>query len=54
MLDRVPLFVVPADRKCTAVAVTNLVLEHLERLDPQWPKADFDVEAATRRLAEMP
>ncbi|KGN41017.1 polyphosphate kinase 2 family protein [Knoellia aerolata] len=50
-----PWFVVPADRKWYArLAVTNLVLEHLERLDPQWPKADFDVEVEKRRLAEMP
>ena len=49
-----PWFVVPADRKWYArLAVTNLVLEHLERLDPQWPEADFDVELEKRRLAEM-
>ena len=50
-----PWFVVPADRKWYArLAVTNLVLEHLEALDPQWPKADFDVEAEKRRLSLMP
>ena len=50
-----PWFVVPADRKWYArLAVTNLVLEHLEALDPQWPKADFDVEAERRRLSLMP
>ena len=39
-----PWYVVPADRKWYArLAVTNLVLEHLEAMDPQWPKADFDV-----------
>lgn len=53
--DAAPWFVVPADRKWYArLAVTNLVLEHLKALDPQWPKADFDVEAAKKRLAEMP
>lgn len=53
--DAAPWFVVPADRKWYArLAVTNLVLEHLRELDPQWPKADFDVAAAKKRLAEMP
>lgn len=50
-----PWFIVPADRKWYArLAVTNLVLEHLEALDPQWPKADFDVEAEQKRLSLMP
>ncbi|KGN33281.1 hypothetical protein N802_14660 [Knoellia sinensis KCTC 19936] len=50
-----PWFVVPADRKWYArLAVTELVLEHLRALDPQWPKADFDVEAEKKRLAQLP
>ena len=50
-----PWFVVPADRKWYArLAVTELVLEHLEALDPQWPKADFDVEAEQKRLSRCP
>jgi len=50
-----PWFVVPADRKWYArLAVTNLVLEHLKVLDPQWPEADFDVAAEQKRLAETP
>jgi len=45
--------VVPADRKWYArLAVQNLVLEHLEAMDPQWPAADFDVEAEKQRLAK--
>ncbi|MEO6021024.1 MAG: polyphosphate kinase 2 family protein [Knoellia sp.] len=49
-----PWFVVPADRKWYArLAVTELVLEHLRELDPQWPEADFDVEAEQKRLATM-
>lgn len=53
--DVAPWFVVPADRKWYArLAVTNLVLEHLEALDLQWPEADFDVEAEKRRLSLMP
>jgi PPK2 family polyphosphate:nucleotide phosphotransferase len=48
-----PWFVVPADRKWYArLAVQNLVLEHLERMDPQWPPADFDVAAEKLRLAK--
>ena len=51
--DAAPWYVVPADRKWYArLAVQNLVLEHLERMDPQWPAADFDVEAEKERLAK--
>ena len=51
--DAAPWFVVPADRKWYArLAVQNLVLEHLEAMDPQWPPADFDVEAEKERLAK--
>jgi PPK2 family polyphosphate:nucleotide phosphotransferase len=47
-----PWFVVPADRKWYArFAVTNLVLEALERMAPQWPAVDFDVEEQQARLA---
>jgi PPK2 family polyphosphate:nucleotide phosphotransferase len=50
--DAAPWFVVPADRKWYArLAVQNLVLENLERMDPQWPPADFDVAAEKERLA---
>lgn len=53
--EAAPWFVVPADRKWYArLAVTELVLEHLKELDPQWPEADFDVKAAKKRLAAMP
>jgi hypothetical protein len=30
--------------------VTTLLLETLKGLDPQWPPADFDVEAEKARL----
>ncbi|MGL5819461.1 MAG: PPK2 family polyphosphate kinase [Phycicoccus sp.] len=50
-----PWHVVPADRKWYArLAVTQLVVEHLEQLDPQWPAADFDVAAEKARLTSMP
>ncbi|WP_327077491.1 polyphosphate kinase 2 family protein [Janibacter sp. Soil728] len=49
--DVAPWYVVPADRKWFArLAVMNLLHEHLAALDPQWPKADFDVEEQKGRL----
>ncbi len=48
----VPWFVVPANAKWYArLAVTNLVLEALEAMAPQWPPPSFDVEEQRRRLA---
>ncbi len=53
--DAAPWFVVPADHKWYArLAVTNLLLEHLEAMDPKWPAADFDVEAERVRLGLTP
>jgi PPK2 family polyphosphate:nucleotide phosphotransferase len=50
--DPAPWFVVPADHKWYARwAVQQLLLDHLRDLDPQWPEADFDVEAEKERLA---
>ena len=50
-----PWHVVPADHKWYArLAVTNLMLEALEAIDPQWPVATFDVEAEQARLAATP
>ncbi len=49
--DDAPWYVVPADRKWFArLAVQELLLEALESIDPQWPVADFDVEAEKERL----
>lgn len=49
--DVAPWYVVPADRKWFArLAVMNLLHEHLARLDPQWPEADFDVAEQQERL----
>jgi PPK2 family polyphosphate:nucleotide phosphotransferase len=45
--------VVPADRKWYRnLAIGNMLLETLRALDPQWPKADFDVAAERKRLAD--
>ncbi|MFD9335151.1 PPK2 family polyphosphate kinase [Streptomyces sp. NPDC060028] len=48
-----PWYVVPADRKWYRNwAISKLLLEHLEAIDPQYPKGDFDVgECRTRLLA---
>jgi PPK2 family polyphosphate:nucleotide phosphotransferase len=47
-----PWYVVPADRKWYARwAVQQLLLDALERLDPQWPAARFDVAVQRARLA---
>jgi PPK2 family polyphosphate:nucleotide phosphotransferase len=48
-----PWYVVPSDHKWYArLAVQQLLLEALREMDLQWPKADFDVEAEKKRLAE--
>ncbi|MER5948769.1 polyphosphate kinase 2 family protein [Streptomyces sp. NPDC001904] len=52
--DAAPWFVIPADRKWYRNwAVSTLLQEHLEALDPQYPKADFDVAECRRRLLAM-
>ncbi|MFI5668500.1 PPK2 family polyphosphate kinase [Streptomyces sp. NPDC051704] len=51
--DAAPWYVVPADRKWYRNwAITKLLLEHLEELDPRYPAAGFDVEESRRRLLE--
>ncbi len=58
MLDRTstehaPWHVVPCDRKWySRLAVTELLIDALERFDLDWPSATFDVEAEKRRLAQ--
>ena len=50
--DAAPWHVVPADKKWFArLAVQRLLLDALEEIDPQWPPADFDVEAEKARLS---
>ncbi|NYF27151.1 MULTISPECIES: polyphosphate kinase 2 family protein [unclassified Microbacterium] len=50
--DAAPWFVIPANAKWYArLAVQELLLAALEDIDPQWPSADFDVEAEKKRLA---
>ncbi|OZE88619.1 PPK2 family polyphosphate--nucleotide phosphotransferase [Rhodococcoides fascians] len=52
-LDHAPWFVIPADRKWySRLAVTEILIDALEKLDLDWPAADFDVEHEKKRLAE--
>jgi PPK2 family polyphosphate:nucleotide phosphotransferase len=49
--DAAPWYRVPADRKWYRDwAVASLLLEHLEDMKLDWPKADFDVEEQRARL----
>ncbi len=51
--DAAPWHVVPSDRKWFRnLAIGSLLLDALRELDPQWPPADFDVEAERKRLTE--
>lgn len=46
-----PWFVVPANAKWYArAAVQRIVVSELERIDPDWPQADFDVDAERARV----
>jgi PPK2 family polyphosphate:nucleotide phosphotransferase len=46
-----PWYLVPADRKWYRNwAISTLLLEHLEALDPAYPKGDFDVAESRERL----
>jgi PPK2 family polyphosphate:nucleotide phosphotransferase len=48
-----PWFVIPADRKWYRnFAITNLLIETLERVNPEWPPADYDVAAEKKRVLE--
>ena len=50
--DTAPWYVIPADRKWYRNwAISKLLVETLERLDPRFPQPDLDVEALRTRLA---
>ena len=52
-IDEAPWYIVPANRKWFArLAVQSLLTDALERIDPQWPAATYDVEAEKARLAQ--
>ncbi|HAY42606.1 MAG TPA: phosphate--nucleotide phosphotransferase [Micrococcaceae bacterium] len=49
--ESAPWYVIPADQKWRArLCVAELLLHTLRSIDPQWPKADFDVAAERKRL----
>ncbi|MFB7514620.1 PPK2 family polyphosphate kinase [Streptomyces sp. NPDC056144] len=51
--EEAPWYLVPADRKWYRNwAVSKLLLEHLEALDPKYPAGDFDVAECRRRLLD--
>ncbi|MDN6566533.1 MAG: hypothetical protein L0K65_05710, partial [Actinomyces sp.] len=46
-----PWYVIPADRKWySRLAVTEILTRTLAEIDPTWPAATFDVQAARQRL----
>jgi PPK2 family polyphosphate:nucleotide phosphotransferase len=46
-----PWYVVPADRKWYRnFAITNLLVETLERVNPAWPQADYDIDKEKKRV----
>ncbi len=48
-----PWHLVPADRKWYRnLAVTSLLVEELEAMNPQWPAPDFDLAAERERVLE--
>src|SRR4051794_37353631 len=52
--DAAPWHVVPADRKWHRnLAVTRLLVEHLETMDLRWPQATFDVNEQRTRLEQF-
>jgi PPK2 family polyphosphate:nucleotide phosphotransferase len=51
--DYAPWHIVPSDHKWySRLAVTELLIEALDKLDLSWPAANFDVEAEKQRLAQ--
>jgi PPK2 family polyphosphate:nucleotide phosphotransferase len=52
--DAAPWHVVPADRKWHRnLAVTRRLVEHLEAMDLDWPKATFDVNEQRARVEQL-
>jgi PPK2 family polyphosphate:nucleotide phosphotransferase len=46
-----PWYVIPADRKWYRnFAITNLLIETLERINPAWPQADYDIGKEKKRV----
>jgi PPK2 family polyphosphate:nucleotide phosphotransferase len=53
--EHAPWYVIPSDKKWYRNLAVGQLLHHtLTRLGPQWPVADFDVEAERGRLVDEP
>ncbi|MGZ8713193.1 MAG: polyphosphate kinase 2 family protein [Mycobacterium sp.] len=51
--DYSPWHIVPCDKKWySRLAITELLIEALKRLNMAWPPADFDIKAEKKRLAK--
>ena len=52
--DLAPWYVVPCDKKWyVRLAVTELLIEALKKMDLSWPAPDFDVEAERKKIAAL-
>ena len=52
--DHAPWFVLPSDEKWYArLAVTELLIEALKKMNMSWPAPDFDVEAERKKVAAL-
>ena len=52
--EHAPWLVVPGDRKWYGkLAVGQVLLETLRRMNPAWPPPDFDIAAQKRRLRRV-
>ena len=50
--EHAPWFVIPSDKKWYRnLAIGRLLHDTLRGIDPQWPAADFDVEASSAAAA---
>jgi PPK2 family polyphosphate:nucleotide phosphotransferase len=53
--DAAPWYVVPGDHKWySRVAVEDILLTHLQQLDPHWPAPTYDVPAQRARVIATP
>ncbi len=51
--DYAPWYVIAADKKWySRIAVTELLIDALEKLELEWPAASFDIEVEQKRLAD--
>ena len=49
--ETAPWYVIPADRKWYRnYAITKLLVETLERIDPEWPPAGYDIATEKKRV----